>query len=67
VGNPDLASERTRSELLKEVLRLESAVNELKGGLAFEHANLDALMHRMDNAKRFKTTFANKLSLLDDL
>jgi CheY-like chemotaxis protein len=63
----EISKERKRLEVLREVLRLESTVGELKGGLAFEDANLNALCHRMEKAKIFKADFAQKLGLIDDI
>ena len=63
----DLLVERHKFELIKEVLELESAVREVKSGIAFENSNLDAIEHRQTRAKTYRADFASRLGLIDDL
>ena len=63
----DLLIERHKFELIKEVLELESAIREIKSGIAFENSNLDAIEHRQARARTYRSDFASQLGLIDDL
>jgi CheY-like chemotaxis protein len=62
-----LAIERRKYALMKEIVEVEGGVNDLKGAIAFEKANLDAIEHRISKAKGFRSSFADQLGLVDDI
>jgi CheY-like chemotaxis protein len=62
-----LSVEQHKFTLMKELLDSEQAVNQLKAGIAFEQSSQDALEYRLSKARSYRSDFAQKLGLVDDM